>query len=245
MDRKKGESMRINRKVLIIAVLFLVINMAVATQYTVTKIGYTYTILHPSDAFIRFIGSDNSTDGIRVLRVAGNNSTNVRVTLHLGDRYSSNMIRTYSAAIGIVNEENFSRNITHINVSSVNYSYMKIWIHGNRSANAENTSNDPSSILMFNNGTIVNSSNTTAWILAAGDTNSSSMCYNVSNRTNSSITTPWDEIAHVRFSNSDINATSNSSDFVWVQITLDIPEKVQKIGEYTGTIWIHLESDVE
>jgi len=51
-----------------------------ATQYAVTKVGYEFSIVHPSDADIRFIGSDNSTDG-RVLRVDGANGTTMFLSL--------------------------------------------------------------------------------------------------------------------------------------------------------------------
>jgi len=237
--------MKVSRKWLIIAILFLIVNMIVATQYAITKIGYVYTIVHPSDASIRYIGSDNSSDGIRVLRVAGSNTTNVRITLRLGDVFSTNMVRTFSAAFAIVNEEAYPINITYINVSSDNFTYMKIWLHGNRTANANSTTNDPSTVLMWDNNTIVNESNTTAWTLAAGDMNSSTMCYNISDRTNYSIETPWDERAHVRYSLNNSVAASEISDYVWVQISLDIPEEVETIGEHTGTIWIHLETETQ
>ena len=35
----------------------------------------------------------------------------------------------------------------------------------------------------------------------------------------------------------------NASDFVWVQIALDIPRTVDAQGSHTGTVWIHLEAD--
>jgi len=235
--------MKVNKRWMLLAVLFLILNMVIATQYAVTKIGYTYTLVHPSDASIRFIGSDNSSDGIRVLRVAGSNVSNIQLTLRLGDVYSSNMKKTFTAAFGIVNEENYDLNITYINVSSVNYTYMKIWLHGNRTANANSTTTDPSSVFMWNNDTVVNASNTTAWVLRAGDANSSGMCYNVSNRSNCTIPTPWDETAHVRYSINDTNAVSNISDFVWVQIEIEIPDTIESMGTHSGTIWIHLTSD--
>lgn len=235
--------MKVTKKWLVIAVFFLLLNMVSATQYAVTKIGYTYTLVHPCDASIRFIGSDNSSDGIRVLRVAGSNETNIQLTLRLGDVYSSNMERTFTAAFGIVNEETYELNITHINVSSANYTYMKIWLHGDRDANANSTVTDPSTVLMWDNNTIVNATNTTAWTLREGDANSSGMCYNVSDRANCTIPTPWDETAHVRYSINNTDAVSNVSDFVWVQITVQIPESIEATGGHTGTIWIHMTSE--
>jgi len=227
--------------------------MVAATQYAVTKIGYEYYILHPSDSSIRYIGSDNSSDGRRALRVIDSNVTNVGIKLKFGN-ISTNQQRTYSAAFAIVNEERFSINITHISISSPNATYLKIWLHGDRDANANSTTNDPSTVFMWNNNTMVNASNTTAWILAAGNNNPNNMCYNVSDRTNCSTNTTWDETAHVRYSVNNTNARnannsdtdhslSNASDFVWVQLTIDIPETVDRIGLHTGTIWIHFESE--
>jgi len=236
--------MKVNKKLMTLAVAFLLLNMIVATQYAVTKIGYSFTLVHPCDASIRFIGSDNSSDGIRVLRVSGSNTSNIQLTLRLGDVYSANMEKTFTAAFGIINEETYSLNITHINVSSDNYTYMKIYLHGNRSANANSTDSDNSSVLMWDNDTAVNASNTTAWILAPGNASSTDMCYNTSDRANCSIPTPWDETAHVRYSTNDSAATSNLSDFVWVQITVSIPESIESTGGREGTIWIHLESEV-
>ena len=235
--------MKVGKRLGILAVLFLVLNMLIATQYAITKVGYIYTIVHPCDASIRYIGSDNSSDGIRLLRVLGDNETNVQLILKLGDWYSTNMDRTFTAAFGLVNEEKHHVNITHINVSSENYTYMKIWLHGNRTANANSNLTDPSAVFMWNNNTIINESNTTAWTLAAGDENSSQMCYNYTDRENCSIPTPWDETAHVRYSVNNTDAVSGLSDFVWVQITISIPESVDFLGPHTGTIWIHLESD--
>ncbi len=223
--------------------------MVIATQYAVTKIGYEYSIVHPSDANIRFIGSDNTSGG-RVLRVDGMNGTS-GLKISLGN-WSAGTTKTYSAAFGIVNEEDVAVKIMYINVSAVNFTYMKIWLHGDRSANANSTNFDRTTILMFDNGTIMNATNTTAWILAPGDGDPSDMCSNVSNRTLYSSNTTWDNISHVRYSYNDsiaygvgmFNRTiSNASDFVWVQVAIDIPANVDIAGAHTGTIWIHFEAD--
>ena len=237
--------MKVNKKLMTLAVLFLVLNMITATQYAVTKLGYTYSLVHPCDASIRFIGSDNSSDGDRVLRVAdGNNDTNIQLTLRLGSVYSANMEKTFTAAFGIVNEETYALNITHINVSSVNHTYMKIYLHGNRTENANSTATDPSGVLMWDNDTMVNASDTTAWILAPGNATPSEMCYNISDRAKCTVQTPWDETANVRYSTTNYDAVSNVSDFVWVQITVSIPKSIEGAGTHSGTIWIHLESEV-
>jgi hypothetical protein len=241
--------MKPNKKLMILGVLVLVLNMLVATQYAATKIGYEYYIVHPSDADIRYIGSDNSTGG-RVLRVAGANGTG-SLKLTFGN-WSAATNKIYSAAFGIVNEEPFSVNIMYINVSSGNDTYLTIWLHGDRDANGNSTNTDPTTIEMYNNGTIVNATNTVAWTLAPGDNNPNTMCSNISDRTNYSTNTTWDETQHVRYSLNDSNAYSvgtmdrtvyNASDFVWVQIAIDIPNNVDTAGLHTGTIWVHYEAN--
>lgn len=246
----KVKGMKLDKRLMLIGVLFLVINMAIATQYVVTKIEYEYYIVHPSDSNIRYIGSDNTTGG-RVLRVAGPNGTATSLKLVFGN-WSSGTNKAYSAALGIVNEERIPVSIMYINISSQNYTYLKIWLHGDRDANANSISNDPTTVLMYDNGTIVNASNTAAWILAAGNDDPSDMCSNVSDRTNYSTNTSWDETSHVRYSLNDSNAygvgmmgrnSSNASDFVWVQIAIDILNEVNASGLHTGTMWIHFEAD--
>lgn len=240
---KKVEGMKTNKRWMILAVLFLVLNMAIATQYATTKVGYEYYIIHPSNASIRLIGSDNSSDGIRILRVIDSNVTDVGIKLKLGGNFTTNEQKTYSAAFGIVNEGQVALNITHINVSSLNATYLKIWLHGNRTQNAESTDNDPSSVYMWNNDTLVNASDTIAWTLAAGDDDPDDMCSNVSDRPAYSANTPWDQTAHVRYSRNNTNATDGFSDYVWVQIAIDIPETADSLGIHTGTIWLHFESE--
>jgi len=235
--------MKVRKKWMILAVLFLIINMIAATQYAVTKIGYEYNIIHPCDANIRLIGSDNSSDNIRVLRIIGSNTTDVGLKLRLGGNFTTNQIQHFTAAFGIVNEESRPLNITHINVSSENHTYLQIYLHGDRDANGNSTLNDNSTVYMWNNNTMVNLSNTTAWTLATGDGDTSTMCYNVTNRAGTTINTDWDETAHVRYSLNNSNAVSSYSDFVWVQITINIPDTADALGLHTGTIWIHLESE--
>ena len=242
--------MKIKKALIILGLILLVVNMIIATQYAITRVGYEYAIVHPSNADIRFIGSDNSTGG-RLLRVDGTNSSIVSLKLSFGN-WSAGTNKIYSAAFGIVNEEDVPVQIKYINVSSVNYSYMRIWLHGNRQANANRSTTDPTTIEMYNNGTIVNATNTTAWTLAAGNGNTSDMCSNVSNRTAYKILTPWDNTSHVRYSTNNTNAYSvntfnrtanNASDFVWVQIAIELPTTPDIAGIHSGSIYFHFEAD--
>jgi len=234
--------MKVNSKLMIVGVILLVLNMVMATQYAVTKMSYEYYLTHPCDSDIRFVGSDNSTDGKRMLRIVGDNITDIGLKIYLGN-ISVNQQSYFSAAFAIVNEEQYSLNITHINVSSLNFTYMKVWLHGDRDANADNITQDPSAVLMWDNTTLVNDSSTIAWTLAAGNSNTSDMCANVSNRAATTFDTPWDQNAHVRYTVNNTDAESGVSDFVWVQIGLDIPDTIDSLGLRSGTIWIHLESN--
>lgn len=245
--------MRIDRRLTFIGVLLVVLSMTMATQYATTKIGYEYSIVHPSNAAIRFIGSDNAStgNGYRVLRIVGANGTTAAVKLSFGN-LTANQTKTFSAAFGIINEELFAVNITHINVSTSDDDFLQIWLHGDRDVNADNSSNDPTSIFMYNKGTIVNGSGTTAWTLGRGDADPNTMRYNLSNAT-SEVTTGWDSLANVRYSlnDSDIaysvgvngRTVSNASDFVWVQISIDVSSS--PAGSATGTIWIHFEATTQ
>lgn len=223
--------MRIDRRLVLIGVMIIVLSMTMATQYATTKIGYSYSIVHPSDADIRFIGSDNSSDGIRVLRVDGTNgSTDQDLKIQLGGNLSAGMNKTYTAAFGIVNEESYNITITHINVSATNGAdYMQIWLHGDRDALA---SSDGTSVLVWNKGTVGQDSTSTTWGLAAGD-------QEVSTMDGGNVATSWDDVGHVRYSTDDTDAVNNTDDYVWVQISLDIPSDADSSGTFNGIVYVH------
>lgn len=230
--------MNVNRRLALLGVMLVVLSMTMATQYAVTKVGYSFSIVHPSNADIRFIGSDNSTDG-RVLRVDGSNGTGMEYLKLTFGNWSANSNKTYTAAFGIVNEETVSVNITHINVSNATGAdYVQIWLHANRSQNAINATDD--SVFMWDRGTSKNLSTTTAWVLAAGNQNTKNMCADGVTQ----LTTDWDVApGYVRYSLNNVNySVSGTSDFVWVQISINIPSSPDAAGSHTGTIWIHFES---
>jgi hypothetical protein len=224
--------MYVPRKVLLIGICVVIFSMAMATQYATSKIGYAYGIVHPSNADIRFIGSDTSWDGGLVLRVDGDNSSGDRpVKLELGGNFSRNFNKTYAAAFGIVNEELFNVTITHINVSTeLGEDYLQIWLHGKRDAIA---GEDDTSVLVWNKGPVGFNDSSNAWVLGKGDKDPSSM-----NSHDVLISTPWHESSHVRYSVSDVDAINGVSDYVWVQISLNIPPDASS-GSYAGLIWIH------
>ena len=225
---------KLKKKLLILAVSFLLLNMIIATQYAVTKIGYQYSIAHPCNSNIRYIGSDNSSDGKRILRVIDSNTTNIGVQLKLVGNITTNQRVTYTAAFGIVNEEQFSINITHINVttSGTGSDYMQIWLHGDR----DKLSNlDDSAVLAWDKGNPGYDNDTSIWVLAAGNQDAANMCADGTTQ----LSTGWDSNAHVRYSTNDANnSVASQSDFVWVQISLDLPADADTSDTYTGTVWI-------
>ena len=234
--------MKIDKRLFTIGLLVVVTAMVMATQYATTRLGYEFNIVHPSNANLRLIGSDNASDGARILRVDGTNGSAALLKLAFGN-FSTNQTDSYSAAFGIVNEELYSMNITGINVTSPNCTYLRIWLHGDPPVDASINGSDNSSILMYDNGTFVNLSNTTTWILASGNHNTSDMCSNTSDRVNHSCRTSWDQTTHVRYSDNKTHAISNVSDYVWVQVTVDIPPSPDFAGPHSGTIFIYLETD--
>lgn len=236
------DGMKIAKRLMLIGVILIVLSMTMATQYVTTKISYRYHIVHPSNADVRFIGSDNSSDDIRILRMTGANTTS-SLEVVLGGNYSAGQNKTFTAAFGIVNEELYAINITHINVtvSGTGGDNLQIWLHGNRSFQKESETAAGSAVKVWDKGGSLGLSNgSAAWVLAAGDGNPSTICDNKNqNGAATKVDTPWDPTAHVRFSTNDANnSKSGVADFVWVQISIDIPENADQTLTYIGTIWV-------
>jgi hypothetical protein len=228
-----------------------------ATQYATTKVGYTYAIVHPSEADIRFIGCDNSSDdGFRVLRVSSFvNSSNATITIELGDLFACEN-KTYAAAFGITNEELFPVNLTYVTVSGAS-SYVQMWVKGNGSCTAENCN---TSKMIYDNGSGCGytSDSSTAWRFAPGDGNVNTMRTNVSGlaKARCNLTTPWDNVAHVRYNDFNLSgkdewarpmdfqggSATNASDFCWIQVSVNVPQYDAVGGVHTGTITFHFKA---
>jgi hypothetical protein len=213
--------------------MLIVLSMTMATQYATTKIGYTFNVVHPSDADIRFIGSDNSSDNIRILRINGTNaSDSMALSVHFDGNISAGQNKTYTAVFGIVNEEIYKVNISYIDVTGINSAqdYMQVWLHGDRDQMAEN---DASSVLVFDKGSVQGNfaNGSTVWQLGAGDHDPATM-------DGGNIATPWDDVAHVRWSEDETNAVNQTDDYVWVQISIDVPLDADESLVYSGTIFV-------
>ena len=227
--------MKIDRRLVLLGVMLVVLSTVMATQYATTKVAYTFGIVHPSNADIRFIGSDNSSmDNKRVLRVTTNASTTMFVEIQLGDWMPSSE-KNYTAAFAIVNEEMFKVNISFVNVSGAQASYMSVWLHGNRT---KDVSSEIASakVRVVNAGTSVFSAGKCPWKLGTGNANPANM-----NGTAGAVTTPWDGTSNVRYSESNVYAINGTRDFVWVEVCLKIPSNAPTTTA-TGTIFIHFEA---
>lgn len=217
------------KKLMLVAVAMVAVSAVIATQYARAELGYTYNINHPSNGFIRFVGGDNATDGIRVLRANAGNTT---LQLDFGELTAS-INKTYTAAFAIVNEENFSVDIKDIEVTTTSGAdYLQIWLHGDPTAKAEN---DGSSVFMWNKGVDETPADGTAWTLATGNSDPSNM-------DGINIATGWDTTAQVRYTEDTTAATSGTDDYVWVQISIDIPSSPDNFNAHTGTLTFDFEA---
>jgi len=234
--------MRIDRRLVLIGVMLVVLSMTMATQYAHTKISYSFTIVHPSDADIRFIGSDNcSDDGTRCLRVLNNDTASVYLTLQLGE-LAPNSTMNYTAAFGIVNEEEFVVNITHFTITGENTSYFDIWVHGDRDEDYPDSGDDATRVMVINNGVPSYTASSCVWQLAAGDKNPDTMCNDTTAGTPTQLSTIWDDTAHIQYSINDNNNSENdTADFVWVGVSVTVPAGAV-LQTATGTLVCHFES---
>jgi len=246
--------MRIDRRLTLLGVMLVILSTVMATQYATTKIGFSYGIVNPSMADIRFVGSDNSSDGIRLIRCASSNDTGL-ISINFGN-FSAWTNKTYTAAFAIVNEEPFAINITDINVTMISPAnqpdYLQIWLH---SDGDKDITQDSTYAFMWNNGTKIGDDSPTRWILGPGDQNYYTMQSNVSDAL-TVINPKWDDTAKLYNVTPEIDPAVNgsttawnrlvnfSSDYVWVQISLNIPKTVDatSIAQHYGTIWISFEA---
>jgi len=231
--------MRIDRRLTFIGVMLIVLSMTMATQYATTKVSYTFGIVHPSNADIRFVGSDNSSDAAgRVLRITNNASGSRNVVISLGD-WMPNSVKNYTAAFAIVNEEGFKVNITHINISGTGASNISIYLHGNRTTDAVSEVAS-AKVLSVSAGVSQHTAANCEWILGAGDGDTSTMNGSGVNK----ILTPWDTTQHVRYNHTSTQfAKNNTRDYVWVQISISISSTAPDQAAATGQIWIHFKAN--
>ena len=225
-------SVKIDKRLSIIGVVIVVLSTTMATQYANTKISYTFNIVHPTDTGIRFIASDNcSDDGFRCLRVE-NNASPV-LSLDLGEWFP-NSTKNYTAAFGIVNENNYSVNISYIQIIGDNISFIDIWVHGNRTEDYPDEGDCSTRVKVVDNGVSLYSKGSCVWKLAIGDDNTSSM-------DDTNTTTPWDEPSHIRYSKYDIAAINVTDDYVWVGVSLTVPPDAS-LQSATGKIYVNFEA---
>jgi hypothetical protein len=229
---------QMRKKLLLVGILAVTLSTISATQYVRADLGFSYEIVHPSDADIRYIGSDNAGDGFRVLR--GNNAgsglaDSTSVELYFG-KWAIGHEKVYTAAFGIVNEEVFAVDITGITVTGhTPGANLEIWLHGNE----DDEATAAPAILMYNTaGTAPGGT----WTLAAGNQDPADMSHDGT----AQITTDWcpnDSQVRVATGTTD-EAVSGTADYVWVQIVLTVPEGAD-IDAFNGEISFTFESDTE
>ena len=228
------DGMKIDKRLVAIGVMLIVLSMTMASQYATTKVTYSFAIAHPSDADIRYIGSDNSSgDAQRVLRVTNNASGTQFATIELGD-WMPNSQKNYTAAFGIVNEEQFAVNITHMNITGINISFFDVWLHGDRDTDVSLDAGGSAPVRVINDGTALFTSTDVVWVLGAGDSDP----FEMNTSGGDDIETPWDETANVRYSEANWDAVNGTQDFVWVQISLNI-DQYATVQSATGTLFVH------
>jgi len=224
--------MRIDRRLVLIGVMLIVLSMTMATQYATTRVSFSYSIVHPSNADIRFIASDNSSnDALKVLRITDNSTGSRFLTVELGDWFPDTT-KNFTAAFGIINEEHFAVNITHINMSG-NTSYIDMWLHGDR--DLDYAGDGAASVKVIDDGTALWTASDIVWTLAAGDGDVDTM-------DGAAITTPWDDTSGVKYSYSNVNAGNETDDYVWVGISLNVPSNAENVANAGGTIYIHFKA---
>jgi len=57
------------KKLTLVLILAITLSTISATQYVRADVGFSYEIVHPSDADIRYIGSDNAADGLLLIHL--------------------------------------------------------------------------------------------------------------------------------------------------------------------------------
>ena len=234
--------MNVNRRLTLLGVMLVVLSMTMATQYATTKIDYEYSLVHPTNADIRFIGYDNSTDDVLVIRVDGDNSSgNRNLKIRLGGNFTENQNKTYTAAFGIVNEEIFKVNITNISVctTGTQSDYLQIWVHSTPHILCENEpAPGTNSVMVWDKGSLGFDKDNCVWQLAAGDQDAETM-------DGGNIETPWEGAsAHMRYATSNIAAVNGTDDYVWVQISVNIPDGATA-GDYSGQIYVNMRADTQ
>ncbi len=229
--------MKIDRRLTLLGVMLVVFSMTMATQYASTRMTFSFGIVHPSNADIRFIASDNSSaDAKHVIRVNDNSSNTAKyLELSLGDWFPNSM-KNYTAAFGIVNEEQFAVYITNITVAGTNADYIDIWLHGNRTSQA---STDTGSVHAVDGGASSFTRDNKIWQLAAGNGYPSNMSADGTTQLN----TVWDDTTGMRYSYNNVNFSVNgTADFVWVEVSINIPSDADVSQSGSGTVYVNFKA---
>ena len=208
----KGLSSTQKRASLVILSMLMLSTIA-ATQFASSDLGYSFSITG-GDSGIRFIGHDDGVDAVILLRADDDDGSNLR--MELGD-WARGQTVTYTAAFGIVNENQYAINITSVSITGSGNASIYAWLHNN----ADTEAVSDGGTLIFDNG---EGAQEFYWLLAAGNSNAADA---------NSITTPLNAQSHTRTLTAADNAAN--TDHVWVQIKLVIPQSASN-GQFSGTV---------
>ncbi|MCX8173898.1 MAG: hypothetical protein N3F63_04755 [Thermoplasmata archaeon] len=234
--------MQIWKKALVVLVLASTVMGLVATQYA--KLGVNVSAgVSTRYSFIQLMAGDSAVVGSGYILT--NSSGNY--TVQLGT-FAKGFNKTYTAAFAIVNSEsNVRLQITSIDFGAADSirSYAIVALHENMSINAFNEAAGRF-IVYFDKGTAYNvGSNGFVLRNGQGDYSGSNLQYTADNG-GSWTSASWDATNVWKYNaalvNSDVDTTTSSrSNFVWVQITLDLATASDGTS-LTGTLYINVQS---
>ena len=254
VNRKK-----IYKGVLGLLAVLVVLSVINATQFARVGAAYSYTVSNYG-AYVHFLTRDG--DPIDSSKPVLTSSGNTSYSLSLGI-WCPGTNKTYTAAFAIVNEEDYAVTLVGVNVEGTGIDYVYIYAHKNANktctadkivtdvaANRETVAGE--SALLWN-GSAGKGSGT--WVLAKGDGNTATYdhdgdaaapYYNATWNADNINAWHYDKILDWGYTDSNQPATNGTSDYVWIEICLQIPSTVTSSETaYTGTISFMFESAIE
>ena len=247
-----------SQKLLVAIVIVAVVGAVYAMQFmqstpSATAAASTY------DARIRFLARDLRLDYSRNATAVYNNTgpfiksaDNISYSVYLGN-WSVYTNRTFPAAFGIVNENNYSITVTTVNITGEISGYIRLWLHAHPRMIADTTLGGDDTLeaaadkkLMWDNST--NSSTGNTWIIGAGNHDNTNYKSEYPSGSQSAWTSTWNTTHYAwTYDPNDRGwATNNSAyaDVVWFEIDFVLPE-ITTTGGYGGTITFYFTASGE
>ena len=254
---------KIYKGVLGLLAVLVVLSVINATQFARVGAAYSYTVSNMG-ADVHFITCDgNPVDNTKPLLVS---SANASYSISLGT-WCPGTNKTFTAAFGIVNEEDYPITLVGVNVEGTGIVNMHIFAHSNKgktctidkivtddASKRETNADAANQIAALWNGTLGASAKASGtWVLGAGDDNGATYDDNPAAGNNYNATWQGAGINAWKYDKVDDwgmsagqTATNGTSDYVWIEICLQIPPgTVSSETAYTGTISFMFEASTE